>query len=179
MRRKAVFLDRDGTIASDVHFCCRIQDFELLPTAPQAIRLLNRHGFKVIIVTNQSGISRGYLSEETLQQIHHHMRHELARHGALIDATYYCTHHPDDGCDCRKPRPGLLLKATHDLDIDLGRSFMIGDHDRDIEAGKAVGCRTALINSNNNGKKPSVLPDCTAEDLLQAVRWIICNNGSI
>ena len=179
MRRKAVFLDRDGTIAKDVHFCCRIKDFELLPAAPQAIRLLNRHGFKVVVVTNQSGISRGYLSEDTLQQIHHHMRHELARRGALIDDIYYCTHHPDDGCDCRKPRPGLLLKATRDHYIDLRHSFMIGDHDRDIEAGKAVGCRTALINTTNNGNKRSVLPDCTAENLLQAVQWIIRNNGSV
>jgi len=173
MRKKAVFLDRDGTIARDVHFCCRVRDFEILPDVPRAIKLLNRRGFKVVVVTNQSGVARGYLSEEKLQQIHRRMRYELAKNGAFVDAIYCCTHDPGDECDCRKPKPGLLVKATRDLGIDLSHSFMIGDGERDIEAGKAAGCRTALINTNKNGHNHSVFPDCTAPDLLRAVRWVV------
>ncbi len=112
---RAVFLDRDGVIARDVHYCRRVEDFEILPAVPEAIKLLNGHGFSVVVITNQSGIARGFFTEATLHQIHRHMERELAGQGARLDAIYYCPHHPDDGCQCRKPRPGLLIKAAQEL----------------------------------------------------------------
>ena len=176
---KAVFLDRDGTIAKDVHYCHRVEDFEILPTVPQAIRLLNGCGFKVVVVTNQSGIARGYFTEGTLLQIHQHMRQELAKYGARVDTTYYCPHHPDDGCECRKPMPGLLLKAVEELGIDLRRSFMVGDKEMDIRAGKAVGCRTALIATDHNtGREIATPPDYIAADLLHIAQWIVVRDAS-
>ena len=174
MRKRAVFLDRDGTIARDVHYCRRVEDFEILPTVPRAIRLLNEYGFEVVVITNQSGVARGYFTEETLLRIHQHMRQGLEEYGARVDAVYYCPHHPDDGCDCGKPRPGLLRRAAEELEIDLSQSFMVGDADRDIEAGKAAGCRTALIAAGpDKGRGITNPPDYIANSMLQAARWII------
>lgn len=179
MSRRAVFLDRDGTIARDVHYCRQVEDFEILPTAPRAIRLLNEHGFEVVVITNQSGIARGYFTEGTLLRIHQHMRQRLAEYSARVDAVYYCPHHPDDGCECGKPRPGLLLRAAEELEINLSHSFMVGDGERDIRAGKAAGCRTALI-----ATRPDVTgemtdpPDYIAADLLKAAEWIVGNGLS-
>ena len=174
MNRRAVFFDRDGTIAKDVHYCCRVEDFEILPNAAGAIRLLNRHGFLVVIATNQSGVHRGYFAEETLLQIHHHMRHELEKNGALVDAVYHCPHHPDDGCECRKPKPGLLLRAAEELEIDLTRSFMVGDLQADILAGQAAGCQTVLVpNGLGSTREIVASPNHAADDLLQATQWIL------
>jgi len=172
---KAVFLDRDGTIARDVHYCRRVEDFELLPTVPQAIRLLNENGFKVVVVTNQSGIARGYFTEETLTQIHQKMKDELAKHHAWVDATYYCPHHPDDGCDCRKPKTALFHEAANELDIDLSRSYVVGDMQMDIDAGKALGCKTVLVTTGP--QPPTAMPDYTAQNLLDAARWTADNRG--
>jgi histidinol-phosphate phosphatase family protein len=180
MRKRAVFLDRDGTISRDVHYCCRVEDFEILPTVPQAIRLLNEYGFEVVVVTNQSGVARGYFTEETLLQIHQHMRQELAEYGAQVNAIYYCPHHPDDRCDCAKPGPGLLLRAAEELGIDLRSSFMIGDAVRDVEAGKTAGCRTVLIADGlGTGRELTDLPDYIAADLLKAAEWIVDNGFSL
>ncbi len=174
MRKRAVFLDRDGTIARDVHYCRRVEDFEILPTVPQAIRLLNQYGFEVVVITNQSGIARGYFTEETLLRIHQHMRQELAEYGARVDAIYYCPHHPDDGCEYGKPRPGLLLKAAEELGIDLSQSFMVGDAGRDMKAGKAAGCRTALIATGPNaGREITDPPDYVASSMLEVARWVV------
>ena len=104
---RAVFLDRDGTIARDVPYCSRPEDLELLPGVGEAIRLLNEHGFMVVIITNQSGIARGYFTEEMLERIHQKLKNDLAKSGAHVDAIYYCPHHPGEGCDCRKPKPAL------------------------------------------------------------------------
>jgi histidinol-phosphate phosphatase family protein len=136
--RSAVFLDRDGTIARDVHYCRRLEDFELLPTVTEAIRLLNENGFKVVVVTNQSGIARGYFTERTLAQIHDKMEVELAEYGAWVDAIYYCPHHPDEGCSCRKPGTALFHKAAREQGIDLESSYVVGDMQMDIDAGKAL-----------------------------------------
>ncbi len=141
---RAVFIDRDGTIARDVPYCSRPEDFELLPGAAEGIRILNEQGFKVVVVTNQSGIARGYFTEEMLTQIHQKMLRELARRGAHIDAIYYCPHHPDDGCDCRKPKPKLVLQAARDLNIDLAQSYVIGDSEMDIELARQAGCAGAV-----------------------------------
>lgn len=170
----AVFLDRDGTIAQDVHYCCRVEDFEILPTVPQAIRLLNQRGFKVIVVTNQSAIARGYLTENTLLQIHRYMEDELARYGARIDAIYYCPHHPDDECQCRKPKPALLFRAAKELGIDLSCSYTVGDDEIDMKAGRAAGCRTVLVTTGPNGKKKMAeSSDYTADTLLEAAEWML------
>jgi histidinol-phosphate phosphatase family protein len=172
----AVFLDRDGTIARDVHYCRRAEDFEILPTVPEAVRLLNSRGFRVVVVTNQSGIARGYFTEETLSLIHQKMRTELADCGARIDAIYFCPHHPDEKCGCRKPRPALLLRAARDMGIDLGLSYMVGDDPKDVGAGKAAGCKTVLVttgpNPGNMGGE-TVLADYVAGDLSQAAEWIV------
>ena len=167
-----MFLDRDGVIARDVHYCRRVEDFEILPAVPEAIKLLNEHGFRVVVITNQSGIARGLFTEATLHQIHRHMEEELAGQGARLDAIYYCPHHPDDGCQCRKPRPGLLIKAAQELGVDLAKSFMVGDSEIDIQTGKAVGSQTVLITSGPD-KELVDPPDYVAGSLLQAVKWII------
>ncbi len=169
---RAVFLDRDGTMAKDVPYCSRPQDFQLLPRAGDGIRLLNNSGVKVILITNQSGIARGYFTRQMLARIHHKMRRDLAGYGAHIDAIYYCPHHPDEGCDCRKPKPALIYRAAREHDIELSQSFFIGDHWRDVEAGHWAGCGTCLISPNGT---PETLPepDFVARDLLEACTWIL------
>ncbi len=141
---RAVFIDRDGTIAKDVPYCSRPEDFVLLPGAAEGIRLLKEKGFKVVLITNQSGIARGYFTEETLARIHEKMQQELAKCGACVDAVYYCPHHPEDNCDCRKPKPKLVLQAARDLDIDLSQSYVIGDSEMDVELAKQAGCAGAV-----------------------------------
>jgi len=194
---QAVFLDRDGTIAKDVHYCRRPEDFEIFPTVPEAIKLLNENSFTVVVITNQSGIARGYFTEGTLVQIHQKMKDELAKYGAWVDAIYYCPHHPDDGCQCRKPKTALFLKAAEEHNIDLKNSYMVGDQQMDIDAGKALGCKTALVttgpqspisspkspvpDTQSMNLKPGTLnpelqmPDYTAQNLLEAARWIVDN----
>jgi histidinol-phosphate phosphatase family protein len=173
---KAVFLDRDGTIARDVPYCSSPEDFKLLPGAADGIRLLNKHGFKVVVVTNQSGIARGYFTEEMLAKIHDKMHRDLAKSGAHIDAIYYCPHHPEDNCECRKPKPKMLLQAASDLNIDLGKSYVIGDKTMDIEMGKNVGCETVLIAEGNKEEekdKQVPSPDYTASSIDDGAKWII------
>ncbi len=174
----AVFLDRDGTIAEDVNYCSRVEDFNVLPTVPEAIKLINENGFKVVLITNQSGITRGYFTEETLAQIHSKMESKLAKHGAKVDAVYYCPHHPNDGCDCRKPRTALLTRAVEELGIDLKSSYMIGDVQKDIDAGRAAGCKTVLVTTGPSGGSGVINADYTAENLLKAAAWIVENAGS-
>ena len=174
MTNRAVFLDRDGTMAKDVNYCARPEDFKLFPNTAKAIKLLHEHGFKVIVVTNQSGIARGYFTEETLAQIHEKMKAELAKEGAWVDGIYYCPHHPNDNCDCRKPKPKLVLQAAKEHDIDLKHSFVVGDLDMDIGLGKAVGCYTILISPNpGDDDQKQETPDYTTFDLYQAARWIV------
>ena len=173
MANKAVFIDRDGTIAKDVSYCSAPEDFELLSGAARGIKLLNENGFKVIIVTNQSGVARGYFTEETLAKIHEKMKRELAKEGARVDAIYYCPHHPDDGCDCRKPKPKMVLQAASDLNIDLSQSYAVGDLDMDIEMGRAAGCKTILIGNPVVAKNKKARPDITASNILEAVQAIL------
>jgi histidinol-phosphate phosphatase family protein len=174
MGNRAVFLDRDGTIAVDVHYCRRPADFIILPTVPEAIKLLNDSGFKVVVITNQSGIARGYFSEGTLALIHEKMHRELAKHGAKIDAVYYCPHHPDDGCDCRKPKTALFHRAARELNIDFSLSYVVGDLPMDIQAGRALGCKTVLVTTGP--ETPVALsdpPDYVADSLMAAALWMI------
>lgn len=172
MANRAVFIDRDGTMAKDVNYCRQPEDFVLFPNTARAIKLLNEHGFKVIVVTNQSGIARGYFTEGTLAQIHKKMKQELAEEGARVDGIYYCPHHPDDNCDCRKPKPKLVLQAAREHDIDLKQAFVVGDLSMDIELGKAAGCKTILL-SNSPQEDSGVSPDYIASDLLEAARYVL------
>jgi D,D-heptose 1,7-bisphosphate phosphatase len=175
--KRAVFLDRDGTIAPDVPYCSRAEDFELYPGAPSAIKLLKENGFKVVVITNQSGIARGYFSEETLDKIHNKLRSELNKCGVDLDALYYCPHHPDDGCDCRKPGTALFLRAKTDINLDFTQSYVIGDKGLDISAGKKTGCTTILItHGNGNLAELDVKPDYVAADMLDAAKWILGKN---
>ena len=120
---KAVFLDRDGTMTKDVNYCSRPEDLLLLPNAGEGVSLLNKSGFKVAVITNQSGIARGYFNDQILEEIHNKMRRDLARYNASVDAIYYCPHHPDEGCECRKPKPKLAYEAISDLCIDVKQSY--------------------------------------------------------
>jgi len=173
MANRAVFIDRDGTMANDVGYCHRPEDFELLPNTAKAIRLLNQHNFKVIVITNQSGIARGYFTEETLAEIHEKMRGELAKEGAWVDAIYYCPHHPDDNCQCRKPKPKLALQAAKDHNIELEGSFVVGDLQMDIGLGKAIGCQTILIGTLPPMDDESPKPDIVVPDLMKAAETIV------
>lgn len=150
--KRAVFLDRDGTINVEKKYLHRVEDFEFIPGAPEAIRLLKNAGFLVIVVTNQSGVARGYYDLRDVDRLHEHIQEQLAAHGTAIDGFYVCPHHATEGvgayqvdCECRKGAPGMLLEAAADCGIDLRRSFMIGDKLADIEAGHAAGCRSYLV----------------------------------
>ncbi|UCE37026.1 MAG: D-glycero-beta-D-manno-heptose 1,7-bisphosphate 7-phosphatase [Thermoplasmata archaeon] len=179
MTNKAVFLDRDGTINEEVNYLSKIEQVKILPNSPKAIKLLNENGFKVIVVTNQSGVARGYFSKEDLENVNNHLRDELLNEGAVVDGIYFCPHHPDDGCDCRKPKTGMIVEAKADFDIEVSSSFIVGDKLLDLETGRKMGCKTVLVltgygkdelKDKNNWE---FTPDYIAEDLLDAVMWII------
>ena len=167
LKQKAVFLDRDGTINRYIGFLTDIDEFELLPGVGEAIRSLNSSGYLVIVITNQPVIARGEVTYEQLQMIHNKMETLLGAEGAYLDGIYFCPHHPHKGfdgeipelkidCDCRKPKPGMLLHAAKDFNIDLQSSWMIGDGVNDINAGKAAGCKTGLIGVGQYGQDVSV-----------------------
>ncbi len=180
---RAVFLDRDGTIIEDVGYPHERSQIRFLPGAGEAIRQLNEYGFKVIIVTNQAGVARGYFSEEAVKEINKYIQDSLAEQGAVIDMVYYCPHHIDGvieeyrkACYCRKPNPGMIEEAVRDFDIDIGSSFLIGDHLSDVEAGVRAGCGTVLLvreESHTSGKEAEVVPDHIAPDLSEAVKWVV------
>lgn len=166
-RQKAIFLDRDGTINEYVGFLTDIKEFRLLDGVAEAIRKINASGYLAIVVTNQPIIARGEVSFTELQEIHNKMETLLGAEGAYIDAIYFCPHHPDKGfegerveykisCDCRKPKPGMLLKAAEDFNIDLSRSWLVGDGKNDVEAGKNAGCKTVLIGTEDYGQDRKV-----------------------
>ena len=166
-RQRAVFLDRDGTINRYVGFLRKAEELELLPGAAEAIRRINASPFLTVIATNQPVIARGEVTVEQLQTIHNKLETLLGAEGAYVDAIYYCPHHPHKGyegeipelktdCACRKPKPGLLLRAAEELNIDLAASWMIGDGENDIKAGKAAGCKTALIGEGDFGQDMTV-----------------------
>lgn len=166
-KQKAVFLDRDGTINKYVGFLRNIDEFELLDGVSDAIKKINASGYLAVVVTNQPVIARGEVSFEELEVIHNKMETLLGKEGAYLDAIYFCPHHPHKGyegerpelkfdCDCRKPKPGMLLKAALDFNIDLAQSWMIGDGENDVKAGQNAGCRTALIGNESYGQTVTV-----------------------
>ena len=157
-KQKAIFLDRDGTINKYVGFLRKEEEFELLHGVAEAVKKINESGYLAIVVTNQPVIARGEVTFSELENIHNKMETLLGKDGAYLDGIYFCPHHPHSGyegevkelkidCDCRKPKPGMLLKAAEDLNIDLSQSYMVGDGENDIKAGKAAGCKTVLLNT--------------------------------
>lgn len=181
--KRAVFLDRDGTINLEKDYLFRIEDFEFVPGAPEAIRLLNEAGYLVIVVTNQSGVARGYYGEEEVAVLHRHIDEKLAEWGARVDAWFYCPHHPAGKgayavtCSCRKPLPGMLLEAACIFDIDIKNSVMIGDKRADVEVAIAVGCRPILVRSGYGAEEESAIPAgiTVHDDLLTAVLSLTLN----
>jgi D-glycero-D-manno-heptose 1,7-bisphosphate phosphatase len=184
---RAVFLDRDGVINQrpvEGEYITRWKDFHILPGAAAGIALLNQAGFSAIVVTNQRCVAKGLITEADLQKMHEQMTDVLARAGAIIDATYYCPHEIEPRCDCRKPAPGMLLSAAHSRGIDLGKSWMIGDSDNDVEAGFNAGCKTARVvatdATSSDGARicdATISSDINASSLLDAVRQILNREG--
>lgn len=182
MQNKAVFLDRDKTLIEDPGYINHPSQVRLLPGVAQALIQLKKMGYLLVVVSNQSGVARGLVTEEVLQQIHHRLKKLLADEGAYLDAIYYCPFHPEGvipkyrcESDLRKPNPGMLLKAAQDLSIDLSRSWMIGDSFRDIEAGIRAGCKTILIESPVRRLQPGPsdpVPDRKVASLREAANLI-------
>lgn len=197
-KQAAVFLDRDGTINEEVGYLDRPDKLRLTPGAARAIRLINESGMKAIVVTNQSGVARGFFDEAMVAAIHDKLQKMLAEQGAWIDRFYYCPHHPTHGkggylkeCPCRKPAPGMLLKAAKELDIALDESYIVGDTLKDIEAGGRVGVMGVLVQTGYGGESSATLVDSVAEsadpaickplqvaaNLEEAVIWIMARRG--
>jgi mannose-1-phosphate guanylyltransferase/phosphomannomutase len=177
-RRRAVFVDRDGVLIRDVDHLTSTSQLEILPGVPEALRRLHGAGWAIVVVTNQSVVARGWLTEEALREIHRELALRLAARGAALDAIYHCPHHPEGSCDCRKPKPGMLLRAAADLGIDLAASVMVGDAPSDVEAGRRAGCRTVLIRDTaaavrGAGTLEASTPDHVARDLAAAADWIL------
>lgn len=185
-KQRAVFLDRDGVINEERGYAHRLEDLALVPGASSAIQLINEHGLLAIVVSNQAGIAYGYYEEKDMRRFNWALAEELNRHGARIDAFYFCPHHETKGageykraCECRKPKCGLLLLAAKDFGIDLSKSFMIGDTWSDIMTGKNAGCKTILVKTGHDTeeltKKPEFGRQCDfiADDLGAAARYIL------
>ena len=171
--RKAVFLDRDGTIIEDGHFLADPAGVALMPGAVEALRLLKEADYVLIVVSNQSGVGRGYFSHETVALVQQRVNASLTEEGIVLDAFKYCPHAPDDGCACRKPKPGMILEAASQFNIDLAASAVIGDRARDAQAGVAAGCGTNIvIGSVQEGAAFGCAPD-----ILAAAQRIVCSNS--
>jgi D-glycero-D-manno-heptose 1,7-bisphosphate phosphatase len=185
--RPAVFIDRDGTLTEEVGYVNHPQRLRLLPRSAEAIRLLNDAGVPAVVVTNQAGIARGYFTQEILDAVNGALVEQLKQAGAHLDGIYVCPHHPTEGappfrvaCECRKPKPGLLLRAAGDLGLDLAASTMIGDKPSDLVPGREVGAATVLVLTGyGRGEweyrqsRFEVKPDHVADDLLDAVEWAL------
>lgn len=179
--KRAVFLDRDGTLNVEKEYLHLPSEFEFIPGAAEAVKLLNQAGFLVIVVSNQSGVARGYYSEEDVYHLHRHVDRLLAEQGANIDAWLFCPHHPDGRgsyalpCNCRKPEPGMLREAARRFDIDLEQSWMIGDKLIDLQAGQRAGCSSILVRTGYGAEEePNLMPDrVVCDDLLRAVRYLL------
>ena len=176
----AVFLDRDGTLIREVGHLHRRDQVEILPRAAEAIRLLRSQGFCLVVVTNQSAVARGLLTEEELGMIHEELKARLAQEGAHLDGIYYCPHHPTEGngaylcdCDCRKPKTGLIVKAAADLGLIPSRSYVVGDQEIDMELADRVGAKGVRIAGQRINDDSAVLKHPVVVDLWQAAQWIL------
>jgi len=187
--RRAVFIDRDGTISEEVGYVNHVSRYRVFPFAAEAVRLLNEAGWLAVLVTNQAGVARGYFEEKLIGEVHALLARELERGGARLDALYYCPHHPSVGeppyrldCDCRKPRPGLIRRAAGELDLDLSRCWMVGDRYSDTELARNAGVSAGLVLTGygrgeleHQSQHWAHRPDLVAENLLEAVRQIIAD----
>jgi D-glycero-D-manno-heptose 1,7-bisphosphate phosphatase len=183
--RPAVFLDRDGTLIEERGYLDRLDLLSIFPWTSDAIRLLNRAGYAVVVITNQAAIGRGIIDEPFLQRVHGAIDAHLAAGRARIDAYYYCPHHPDaalegyrQACRCRKPRPGLVERACHELGLDASRSVMVGDRWIDVACGRAAGARSVLVRTGHGAHEEERRPDDVSADailnnLMEAVGWIL------
>ena len=184
--QRAVFIDRDGTLNAEVDGVLSGEQLELLPGASKAIQKLNHHGYRVVLVTNQPVVAKGFCTEADIQRIHNKLEMLLGQEHAFLDRIYYCPHHPEKGfpgeraelkiqCSCRKPSPGMVLQAAEELNLDLRASYFIGDSTTDIQTAKNAGVRSILVKSGYAGKdgKHNVQPDLTFETLEEAADWIV------
>jgi D-glycero-D-manno-heptose 1,7-bisphosphate phosphatase len=183
--KPAVFLDRDGTLLEEAGYLDRLERLAFFPFAIDAVRLLNRGGLAVVLITNQSGIARGFYDEDFVGQVHEVIDRRLAEAGGRIDGYFYCPHHPTgeleryrQDCDCRKPGPGMLTRAATELNLDLGRSFTVGDKWSDVQAGSAAGTASLLVRTGygraSEKRIPaSVSPAAIVDNLISAVAWIL------
>jgi len=195
-KNPAVFLDRDGTMNEEVGYLGSLDKLKLYDNAVEAVRLINDSGMKAVVITNQSGVARGYFDEEFVRTVHEAIQKILGEQGAMIDAFYYCPHHATEGigvyrqaCSCRKPETGMLIRASEDLDIDLKRSYIVGDTLKDIQTGDRVGAKGILVKTgyglksiselSQEGHEKTVRPCHIAEDLLDAVQWIMQDREKI
>ncbi len=182
--KPAVFLDRDGTLNEEKGYINHLSRFELLPGAAAAIGLLNRCGVPAVLVTNQAGAARGHFPESLIGEVHQLMCGLLAQQGARLDGLYLCTHHPEDGCGCRKPQADLLRRAAAELNLDLGRSYMVGDRWSDLEAAAGCGATPVLVLTGygrgelaHTAPRRQVQPRHVAADIEAAVTWILRDLG--
>lgn len=176
----AVFLDRDGTLIRDVGYLRQVDQVEILPKVPAALCLLREQGFKLVLVTNQSAIARGWLTERDLGTIHEALAVQLARCGARLDAIYYCPHHPEEGtgiyrvvCRCRKPDVGMIERASEELGVNPAVSYVVGDQKTDMELAERIGARALLIRGKPGHGGHNTRTSPTVADLWEATRWII------
>lgn len=175
MAKSAVFVDRDDTLIVDVGYCKDPDRIQLLPGVVEGLRKLSRAGIAIVVITNQSGIGRGFFTEDDLSAVHARLRTELEASGVTLQAIYYCPHLPEDGCSCRKPRPGLLLKAASEMDLNLKTCFMIGDRKLDLLAGRAAGTHTILVFNKDLRELTDMEPiaDFVVKDLVEAANVIL------
>jgi D-glycero-D-manno-heptose 1,7-bisphosphate phosphatase len=181
-----VFIDRDGTINTEAGYINHIDNFELYPFVHQAIRLLNEHNILVVVITNQAGIARGYFPEILLKKVHKKMEDELTKKGAKVDAIYYCPHHTSSkipefaiDCNCRKPKPGMILQAIKESPVDTDKMFMVGDRFSDIKIGKNTGCKTIMVKTGYGkgelelNPNSEIIADYIVDNLLDSVLLIL------
>ena len=177
---KAIFLDRDGVINKDPGGGDYIKswgEFQFLPGAIEAIKKLNENGYEIFVISNQAGVRRGLFSQESLDEITQNMLKELEAQGARIRSVAYCTHRPDEGCSCRKPKTGMIERLTKGMDIDFKNTYFIGDSRLDVAAGKNMGCKTILLltgkENSDSAKDWEARPDFIKKDLKEAVEWVL------
>jgi D-glycero-D-manno-heptose 1,7-bisphosphate phosphatase len=175
LRPKAVFIDRDGVLIREADHLDSITGLKVFKNAPRALKLLREAGFKIVIVTNQSGVARGYFTLKTVRAIHAELRRRLGKAGAKWDAIYFSPHGPDSAHPWRKPGTGMLLAAKRKYGLDLKNSFMIGDKTSDIECARRAGCASVLVRTGNGGRDKAykAKPTTVRRDILSAARWII------
>lgn len=186
--RSAIFLDRDGTLNEEVGYAGRAEDFHIFPWAAETVRRVNEAGWAAVLVTNQAGVARGFYTESAIGELHRLLEAHLAAGGARLDGIYYCPHHPEGTvagyggpCECRKPEPGMLHRAARELELDLARSWVVGDRGLDVALARRVGAGAVLVRTGygptelaRGAERPaSEEPDFVAADALEAVQWIL------